>query len=226
MENLENNIDLDITNRELCKRIQAGDKEAETELFLANKGLIIRLYQSVGYSFYMDKKMPAVVGIDDLFQIGSIALLRAAYKYNVDSDAKFSSYAYHVIRHDMNKACVKETALDRSLAKNSLTHVYLDEDLQDWDENISDEISVYSHFDPCGELAVHKVMLEKMANRFHNLKEKERGILTCHYGLNSGIEHTWEQTARMTHYTIRYAKRIENGALEKLYVGLMDGKLL
>lgn len=68
----------------LLERSHKGDKEAREELVEKNLGLvhhIVRRFAGRGYD------------MEDLFQIGSIGLLKAIDKFDLQYDVKFSTYA-------------------------------------------------------------------------------------------------------------------------------------
>lgn len=72
----------------LVRRAHQGDKEARDTLFEENIGLVystIRRFLGRG------------VDLDDLFQIGSIGLLKAVDKFDLSFDVKFSTYAVPMI---------------------------------------------------------------------------------------------------------------------------------
>ena len=72
----------------LIKRIHQGDKEARDTLFEKNIGLVY----SVARRFAGRGVEP-----EDLFQIGSIGLLKAVDKFDPEFDVKFSTYAVPMI---------------------------------------------------------------------------------------------------------------------------------
>ena len=68
----------------LIGRSQSGDKEAREVLIEKNLGLvhhIVKRFLGRGYD------------PEDLFQIGSIGLLKAVDKFDMSYDVKFSTYA-------------------------------------------------------------------------------------------------------------------------------------
>lgn len=65
-------------------RAQSGDKAARDKLVEDNIGLvwsIVKRYTGRGYE------------VDDLFQIGSIGLIKAIDKFDLSFNVKFSTYA-------------------------------------------------------------------------------------------------------------------------------------
>ena len=61
------------------------------ELIKANEGLIYKIASK--YSKYYN--------IEDLYQVGSIGIIKAYKKYREDCNAKFSTYAYNYIFGEM-----------------------------------------------------------------------------------------------------------------------------
>lgn len=72
----------------LIIKAKTGDKQAQSVLVEKNVGLvwsIVKRFQNRGYE------------VDDLFQIGSIGLIKAINKFDVSYDVKFSTYAVPMI---------------------------------------------------------------------------------------------------------------------------------
>ena len=72
----------EITNE--IKKAQIGNKDAMADLVQNNQGLIwsiVKRFTNRGYE------------AEDLFQIGSIGLLKAIDKFDLGYDVKFSTYA-------------------------------------------------------------------------------------------------------------------------------------
>lgn len=81
----------DITDEAVLTLIinaKAGDKQAQATLVEKNIGLvwsIVKRFQNRGYE------------VDDLYQIGSIGLIKAISKFDASYDVKFSTYAVPMI---------------------------------------------------------------------------------------------------------------------------------
>ena len=78
----------------LIGRAHQGDKEARDTLFAENMGLVY----SVTRRF-----LGRGVEMEDLFQIGSIGLLKAVDKFNPEFDVKFSTYAVPMISGEIRR---------------------------------------------------------------------------------------------------------------------------
>ena len=80
--------------KELISRAHNGDKGAREQLVLENMGLIwsiVRRFAGRGYEQ------------DDLFQIGSIGLIKAIDKFDMEYDVKFSTYAVPMIAGEIKR---------------------------------------------------------------------------------------------------------------------------
>ena len=78
----------------LIKQAHAGDKMARDKLILENTGLIwsiVKRFTNRGYE------------AEDLFQIGSIGLLKAIDKFDLGYDVKFSTYAVPMILGEIKR---------------------------------------------------------------------------------------------------------------------------
>ena len=78
----------------LIGRAHQGDKEARDTLFEENTGLIY----SVARRF-----LGRGVEMEDLFQIGSIGLIKAIDKFDLSYDVKFSTYAVPMISGEIKR---------------------------------------------------------------------------------------------------------------------------
>ena len=78
----------------LIAKAQAGDKKAREVLIESNLGLvhhIVKRFMGRGYD------------AEDLFQIGSIGLMKAIDKFNLEFDVRFSTYAVPMIAGEIKR---------------------------------------------------------------------------------------------------------------------------
>lgn len=79
---------------ELLKKAKEGDKQAKDELVSLNLGLIwniVKRFNNRGYE------------LEDLFQIGSIGLLKAIEKFDFSYNVQFSTYAVPMIMGEIRR---------------------------------------------------------------------------------------------------------------------------
>ena len=92
---LENNEDTQLkqymgikqSNLILCTLIQQGNKQAEQDLCVKNRGLVDK------YAKAYEKKYGSRLDFEDLEQVGFIGLLTAARRFEVEREVAFSTYA-------------------------------------------------------------------------------------------------------------------------------------
>ncbi len=83
-----------IDTMEYIRRAHQGDKEARDLLVTENMGLIwsiVRRFSGRGYE------------LEDLFQIGSIGLIKAIDKFDLEMDVKLSTYAVPMITGEIRR---------------------------------------------------------------------------------------------------------------------------
>jgi len=108
---------------ELIKLAQSGDKEATERIVRENSGLVwsvVKRFSGRGYE------------AEDLFQIGSIGLLKCIQKFDMQYDVKFSTYAVPMIMGEIKRFIrddgiikisrpLKELAIKAKYAQESFT---------------------------------------------------------------------------------------------------------
>lgn len=107
----------------LIGRAHQGDKKARDTLFEENTGLIY----SVARRF-----LGRGVEMEDLFQIGSIGLLKAVDKFDTDYQVKFSTYAVPMIAGEIKRFLRDDGMLkvSRSLKENHYKIYHMREKLE------------------------------------------------------------------------------------------------
>lgn len=117
---------MDVDTLELIRRSQQGDKEARDKVITDNIGLvwsIVRRFMCRGHE------------PEDLFQIGSIGLMKAIDKFDMSYDVKFSTYAVPMIMGEIKRflrddgaikvsRSLKETAGKIRITREKLSDLY------------------------------------------------------------------------------------------------------
>lgn len=220
--------EVDSRNRKLCELAKQNDLFAQTEILLANEGLIKGLAQSLAVAHDIDINHYAGIEMDDLLQEGRFALLEAAKSYDLKSQTKFSTYAYTVAGNAMRDLCRKgDSSFERQLVNHGIVQVFLNDNPVDEDGvPEAEKISDGRILDPVGDEAVLCVMIQKMRNRLELLPARERRLLMYRYGIESLEYKTIEETAAFFHLTEKYLQIIETRALRVLRYGMNDGKIV
>lgn len=220
--------EVDSRNRKLCELAKQNDLFAQTEILLANEGLIKGLAQSLAVAHDIDINHYAGIEMDDLLQEGRFALLEAAKSYDLKSQTKFSTYAYTVAGNAMRDLCRKgDSSFERQLVNHGIVQVFLNDNPVDEDGvPEAEKISDGRILDPVGDEAVLCVMIQKMRNRLELLPARERRLLMYRYGIESLEYKTIEETAAFFHLTEKYLQIIETRALRVLRDGMNDGKIV
>ena len=80
--------------RDLFKKYQAGDKQAKEELINGNLKLVLSI---------LKKYQNRCDNMDDLFQIGSVGLIKAIENFDLSHEVKFSTYAVPMILGEIRR---------------------------------------------------------------------------------------------------------------------------
>ena len=84
-------------NEALLRLAQEGDIDARDRIYEVNVGLIYMVLERFKNSFY---------DYEDLFQVGSIGLLKAIDKFDFSFNVRFSTYAVPMIIGEIKNSCV------------------------------------------------------------------------------------------------------------------------
>lgn len=219
----------DWKNEDLCRRIKDGDRKAEELLLLVNEPFIRKIVGSEFYAAGLDND-PVGLEFDDLLQVGRIAMLKSVGTYDQSSGFTFLTYAGNVMRNAMRDA----VRSGRSWAGGSKYPfpIYLDEDIntrgEDGEGENMSRHEVITTFDTRNpeRVALHHIMLLKMVNRILALPDRERMLLSYHYGCDILEGRTLKETAEHFNLSEIYVQEMENLILMKLREQMNDGKVL
>lgn len=211
----------DLTNEQLCKLAQAGDKQAVSLLIEANLPFVRKVAnQIVGNPVRQEHLSACGVGFDDLVQAGSIGLWRATASYELSSGVKFLTYAAPAIRRSMSDL-IRQYSRDtvwqlRHDKANAWKIIYLDEDLDDTeDDTVETLIS-----SPCAKLPEQIYIERETAAELHEamdaLPDRENVYVQYRFGFGDGKGHPLTETARYFHLTESRTKSVEHSALKLL----------
>ena len=169
-----------MTNEELVKQYQEGDKQALEIIIDNNKGLVYK----VAKKFYTEKTNS--ISCEDLIQEGYLGLMRAAEMYKCDHDnrASFSTYAFQWIFQKIHRFLTQkntnnETSLNAPAYANDESN---DSEIIDYIEGVNYDYENVEEQIFIGEL---KESVNGAMNEYLSLKQRQ--ILSLSYGID-GLE--------------------------------------
>lgn len=192
-----------MTNEELVKIYQDGDKSAIDELIERNRGIIYKLVNE----YYISKTN--LIDKEDLMQEGFIGLIKAVQNYDLNNEkrAQFITYAVYWInakisRYIIQKGSSEETSINICIKEDSEAELQdFIEDKNNSFENIEDQI-------------YHKELraeLEEVMNKANTLKERE--ILKFCYGWDNGRDMSQIEIGEIYGISRQAIQQIESKAI-------------
>ena len=194
-------------NKELFERLKDGDESAKDELLEINARVITHII----------KKLPEPTWNctrDDIFDAGSIGLLKAIETFDIDKGFAFATYASRCIQNEILMLYRKQkkhkgvASLDAVMTdfngksdNDKLTLGKMLADPRDWEEKIESKSVLDS--------------LKKLAQL--KLTPIERQVITLRY--LSGEDLTQKEVAGRLGFVPSYVSRIEASAIKKLRDG-------
>ncbi|MGN1001020.1 MAG: sigma-70 family RNA polymerase sigma factor [Bacilli bacterium] len=181
----------------LFKRYKNGE-DVRKELILGNIRLVINIvYNEFKY---------CLVDSEELISVGILGLIHSVDNYNLDSKMHFSTYSTHCIRGKILRYLKKEV---RSIDD---IRIYSYDDSLDVDYDFFDVPSNYSlEEDYETNKEIYRVM--------NCLDERERTILTMHYGLNGTKAYSQKEISEYFGLSTTRVNQIIKISLDKLNRG-------
>ena len=191
-----------MTNEELIKKYNDGDSSALDSLIENNEKLVKYVVNK-----YSVDKYPSM-DEDDLIQEGRIGLYIAATKFDIESDFKFSTYAFFWIKQRISRY-VKQ--------KSTYNEVSLNKKIGDDSNEMEQIIGIEdSEIDKVEDTLCNKNLrtsLQFLINHYLNKKEKE--IIELKYGWN-GDPLNFSQISNRFNISATAVRDSHNKALWKL----------
>ena len=195
-----------MTNEELVKLYQEGNREALEQLLLINDGLV----KKVSIKFHLN--MTASIDYDDLLQEGRIGLMEAAkkYKFSIDNRAKFSTYAVYWIYQKMHRFIQQ---------KNTNEEISLNIKASDGKSELGDMlISEDEEFCTVEDSIYHQELSKEINQAMDEcLTLRQRQVIYFRYGFNCKVC-SLQEVGEILDITSERARQIEMASLRKLRV--------
>lgn len=186
----------------------AGDRHAREMLINHNMRLVA----------HVAKKYTGAAEADEMLSVGSIGLIKAVDSFKKDKGNLLSTYASRCIENEIlmllrankkHKVCI---SIDECISTD-----------KDGGELTYKDIIPQREEDDPGVIVENSVLLENIKGVMKKVLDKrEYDIVSYRYGLNDGIEHTQQETAKMLGISRSYISRIESKALEIIKENIAD----
>ena len=211
----------DLTNEQLCKLTQAGDKQAVSLLIEANLPFVRKVAnQIVGNPVRQEHLSACGVGFDDLVQAGSIGLWRAIDGYRQFEEVQFLTYAAPAVKRSMSDL-IRQYSRDtvwqlRHDKANAWKIIYLDEDLDDTEDDTVETLISSPRAKLPEQIYIEQEMAAELHEAMDALPDRENVYVQYRFGLTDGKDHPLTETAQYFHLTESRAKSVERSALKLL----------
>lgn len=202
-------------NVQLCALAQQGDETAKEQLLSQNEGML-------RYVVRRERRRYRYLTIEeeDLLAAARCGLLRAAREFQSDGARTFAALAWVCVRRAVRREIAAAGTLivlperryyQKPTSKNaagSLSIDLLQGERPEWGS-----IPMRDTRTPPDEAVENKLTLAAAMGR---LTQKERTILTMHYGLDGGAPSTYAEIGRIYGLTRSRVHQIERAALQKM----------
>ena len=171
-------------------------------IILGNLRLIVSVIKSRSFS-------DPSYSMDDMFQIGVCALIKAVDTFDYTKQLTFSTYANCIITNEINMIWRKVKHLDKQVSlEEPIT-------INDKGNNIYFMDIISDDFDMTEDLE-HKVSLSLLKKGLPLLSERDRNIIVDRFGLYDHKPLTQMELAKKYHFSQAYICRIVRKSLTKL----------
>ncbi|CAI3605732.1 RNA polymerase subunit sigma-70 [Clostridium neonatale] len=202
-----------MSNEELVKSYQEGNKEVLDELINNNMGIV--RFIAAKYN-----NLNPILELDDLIQTGYIGLIKAVdkYRFDIDNPTNFITFAYILIKQEI-LACVNGKD-SREKGNNNLCKSCksLNSTLKDDEE--TELIETLDSHDTSIENLEDKLYLERLRNELEkamedNISLREREVLKLHYGWDMEPI-TFSEINKIFNVSKDRSRQIESNAIRKI----------
>lgn len=212
------------SNEQFCVFIQKGDAAARDSLLENNLGFIRKTANEIHQSMILTEN-GFMIDRDDLEQEGSLGLLKAAELFDAEKGMKFLTYAAPAIRNAMIDLIRSEYAqFEQKLTTEKDGVVFqiirLNDLLSDEDKALREEAISHPPAKTPEQIYIEKENIRELYDALKKLSTREQTYLLYRYGFTDDIEHTLIGTAIHFHLNESRAKRMEEQAMDNLWVEL------
>lgn len=212
------------SNEQLCTLAQKGNRNARDLLLENNFGFIRKTANEIYFGMNLGESGLSI-DKDDLEQEGCIGLLDAIPRFDSSKGAKFLTYAAPSIRNAMTDLIrnvfsqfeqrMTDTTDGLAFQKIRLDEVVPGEERLLRIEAVADPIAKSPE-----QIYVEQETLRELYEGLDRIGSREQAYLLYRYGFTDDVEHTMVGTA--IHFNLREsrAKKIEEDAMDNLWLEL------
>ena len=183
--------------KKLCKEMVGGNINSRNKLISSNLWLVVKLamkYKNLG------------VDLDELISEGNKGLITATYKYDIEKDNKFSTYAYFWIKQGI-LSTIENNKKWNPLSKNNVLN-YDDYGEQDLIVNMNEFEDGYN--------------INQILKMVDGLPKRDSSIVKHYFGLSGYTEmNTIELSEKYNISTMRVSSIIEN-SIRKIRCNMLE----
>ena len=213
-----------MTNERLCTLAQKGDEAAREILVEKNMGFIVQTADLIYRSASLEGS-DLNIDVDDLVQEGSIGLLRAVDGFDPARKIKFLTYAAPFIRNAMTD--LVRDAFSRYEQRMvdcenglGLQKVRLDEVLPGDERLLRMEAVADIAAKSPEQVYEERETLRELYEGLGQISEREQAYLLYRHGFADDVGHTLIGTAIHFHLSENRAKKLEDAAMDNLWLEL------
>ncbi len=212
------------SNEQLCTLAQKGDMNARDLLLTNNLGFIRKTANDVFFGMNLAES-DLSIDKDDLEQEGCIGLLDAIPRFDGSKGIKFLTYAAPSIRNamtDLIRDAFSQYEQRMTDPKDGLAfqRIYLD-DVLPGDERL---LRIEAIADPIAKspekIYIEQETLRELYEGLDRIGDREKAYLLYRYGFTDDMEHPLIGTAIHFNLTESRAKKIEEDAMDNLWLEL------
>lgn len=184
--------------KDLCIKIQKGDKKALDTLVYHNLRFVVNIAKN-----YRDYGVPFA----DLISEGNLGLIHAAEKFDYTKEVKFISYAVWWIKISILE-CIEKYNRENELIECESYIFNNQKELEYQYEKVNEDFE-----NKINTIQSRKDLVSELMKCLH---EREVKILTLFYGLNEGKEMTLDEVGKVMKLTNERVRQIKEQAICKL----------
>lgn len=195
-----------MTNEELIKLYQSGDKSALDKLMENYRRIICK----IANQYYVDKTNS--MEIDDLIQEGFMGLMLAAkkYRFDIENPCSFTTYVIYWVKGEIG-GFIKVSNTNDEFSLNVKLKADSEEERLNF---IEYENCDYENIEEKIYQKELRAELEAVMNEANTLKERE--IIKLHYSWDTGKEMTLKEIGDIFNETMTVVRLEEIKAFEKI----------